>query len=223
MIRTKKKGLLIVISGPSGSGKGSIIKDLLQKNKNIWLSISCTSRQPRGTEQDKVEYYFLTKEQFETKIKNNEMLEYAQYGDNYYGTPKEYIKKHLDNGEDVILEIEIQGALKVKELLPETLFIFILPPSMQELRKRLEGRNTESKDKIEKRFKIAYNEINEVSKYNYVVVNNNIDDASNKINSIITAERCRVDRIEEVYLNTPEEEVHENIVDKEFKNEEINI
>lgn len=223
MIRTKKKGLLIVISGPSGSGKGSIIKDLLQKNKNIWLSISCTSRQPRGTEQDKVEYYFLTKEQFETKIKNNEMLEYAQYGDNYYGTPKEYIKKHLDNGEDVILEIEIQGALKVKELLPETLFIFILPPSMQELRKRLEGRNTESKDKIEKRFKIAYNEINEVSKYNYVVVNDDIEIASNKINAIITAERCRVDRIEEVYLNTPEEEVHENIVDKEFKNEEINI
>lgn len=223
MIRTKKKGLLIVISGPSGSGKGSVIKDLLQKNKNIWLSISCTSRQPRGAEQDKVEYYFLTKEQFETKIKNNEMLEYAKYGDNYYGTPKEYIKSHLDNGEDVILEIEIQGALKIKELLPETLFIFILPPSMQELRKRLEGRNTESKEKIEKRFKIAYNEINEVSKYNYVVVNDDIEIASNKINSIITAERCRVDRIEEVYLNTPEEQVHENIVDKDFKNEEINI
>ncbi len=223
MIRTKKKGLLIVISGPSGSGKGSIIKDLLQKNKNIWLSISCTSRQPRGNEQDQVEYYFLTKEQFEDKIQNNEMLEYAQYGDNYYGTPKEYIKSHLDQGEDVILEIEIQGALKVKELLPETLFIFILPPSMQELRKRLEGRNTESKEKIEKRFKTAYNEINEVSKYNYVVVNDDIEIASNKINSIITAERCRVDRIEEVYLNTPEEKVHEDIVDKNFKNEEINI
>lgn len=223
MIRTKKKGLLIVISGPSGSGKGSIIKDLLQKNKNIWLSISCTSRQPRGNEQDQVEYYFLTKEQFEDKIQNNEMLEYAQYGDNYYGTPKEYIKSHLDQGEDVILEIEIQGALKVKELLPETLFIFILPPSMQELRKRLEGRNTESKEKIEKRFKTAYNEINEVSKYNYVVVNDDIEIASNKINSIITAERCRVDRIEEVYLNTPEEKVHEDIVDKNFKNKEINI
>lgn len=223
MIRTKKKGLLIVISGPSGSGKGSVIKDLLKKNKNIWLSISCTSRQPRGNEKDQVEYYFLTKEQFEKKIENNEMLEYAQYGDNYYGTPKEHIKNHLDHGEDVILEIEIQGALKVKELLPETLFIFILPPSMQELRKRLEGRNTESKEKIEKRFKIAYNEINEVSKYNYVVVNDNIEIASTKINSIITAERCRVDRIEEVYLNTPEEKVHENIVDKDFKNEEINI
>lgn len=223
MIRTKKKGLLIVISGPSGSGKGSVIKDLLKKNKNIWLSISCTSRQPRGEEKDQVEYYFLTKEQFEKKIENNEMLEYAQYGDNYYGTPKEHIKNHLDHGEDVILEIEIQGALKVKELLPETLFIFILPPSMQELRKRLEGRNTESKEKIEKRFKIAYNEINEVSKYNYVVVNDDIEIASTKINSIITAERCRVDRIEEVYLNTTEEKVHENIVDKDFKNEEINI
>lgn len=223
MIKTKKKGLLIVVSGPSGSGKGTIIKDLLQKNKNIWLSISCTSRKPRENERDKVDYYFLDKESFEEKIKNNEMLEYAQYGDNYYGTPKEYIKNHLDNGEDVILEIEIQGALKVKDLLPETLFIFILPPSMQELRKRLEKRNTETKEKIEKRFATAYKEINEVSKYNYVVVNDNVEDASNKINAIITAERCRVDRIEEVFLNTPEEKIHEKIVDKDFRNDDINI
>ncbi len=223
MIKTKKKGLLIVISGPSGSGKGTIIKDLLQKNENIWLSISCTSRQPRGSEQNKIDYYFLTKEEFEEKIQRDEMLEYAQYGENYYGTPKEYIKSHLDNGEDVILEIEIQGALKIKELLPETLFIFILPPSMQELKKRLEGRNTETKEKIEKRFATAYNEINEVSKYNYVVVNDTVENASNKINAIIIAERCRVDRIEEVYLNTPEEKIHENIIDKDLKNEEINI
>lgn len=223
MIKTKKKGLLIVISGPSGSGKGTIIKELLKKNQNLWLSISCTSREARINEQDKIDYYFINKENFEKKIANNEMLEYAKYGDNYYGTPKEHIKKHLDNGEDVILEIEIQGALKVKDILPETLFIFILPPSMTELRKRLENRKTETKEKIEKRFTTAYKEINELSKYNYVVVNDTIEEASNKINSIIIAERCRVDRIEEVYLNTKEEKIHEKIVNKNLKNEEINI
>ncbi len=223
MIRTKKKGLLIVISGPSGSGKGTIIKELLKNNKNIWLSISCTSRLPRPKEVNGKDYYFLTNEEFEKKIENNEMLEYAKYGDNYYGTPREYIKNHLDNGEDVILEIEIQGALKIKEILPETLFIFILPPSMEELKKRLIGRNTESMEKIEKRFATAYNEINEVSKYNYVIVNDKVITAASKIDAIITAERCRVDRIEEVFLNTKEEKIHESIIDKDFVNNDIKL
>ena len=223
MIKTKKKGLLIVISGPSGCGKDTVVKSLMEKNKNIWLSISCTSREIRGNEKDGVDYYFLSNEEFEEKIKNNEMLEYAKYADNYYGTPKEYISKHLDNGEDVILVIEIQGALKIKELLPDTTFIFILPPSMDELKNRLTNRGTESIEKIDKRFKRAYTEINEVSKYNYVVVNDEVNIASDKINAIITAERSRVDRIEEVYLNTKEEAIHENISNKKFINNDIKI
>ena len=158
MIKTKEKGMLIVISGPSGCGKDSVVKNLLTKNKNIWVSISCTSRDKRQNEEDGKDYYFVTKEEFEEKIKNNEMLEYAKYTNNYYGTPKKYIKEHLDKGEDVILIIEIQGALKIKEILKETIFIFILPPSMDELRKRLVGRNTESIEKVEERFKTAYNE-----------------------------------------------------------------
>lgn len=223
MIKTKEKGMLIVISGPSGCGKDSVVKNLLTKNKNIWVSISCTSRDKRQNEEDGKDYYFVTKEEFEEKIKNNEMLEYAKYTNNYYGTPKKYIKEHLDKGEDVILIIEIQGALKIKEMLKETIFIFILPPSMDELRKRLVGRNTESIEKVEERFKTAYQEINEVKKYNYAIVNDEIDKAADKINSIIQAERCRIDRIEEVYLNTKEEEVHEKIINKKFTNEDIKI
>lgn len=223
MIKTKEKGMLIVISGPSGCGKDSVVKNLLTKNKNIWVSISCTSRDKRQNEEDGKDYYFVTKEEFEEKIKNNEMLEYAKYTNNYYGTPKKYIKEHLDKGEDVILIIEIQGALKIKEILKETIFIFILPPSMDELRKRLVGRNTESIEKVEERFKTAYQEINEVKKYNYAIVNDEIDKAADKINSIIQAERCRINRIEEVYLNTKEEEVHEKIIDKKFINEDIKI
>ena len=220
MIKTKKKGILTVISGPSGCGKYTVIQELLKKRGKIWLSVSCTSRLPRPNEENGKDYYFLTKDEFKQKIDNNEMLEYAEYADNYYGTPKEYIQSHLDNGEDVILEIEIQGAMKIKALLPETLFIFILPPSMKELKKRLENRNTETKDKIDKRFKQAYTEINELSKYNYVVINDEIENAANKIDAILTAEKCRVDRIEEVYLNTEEESIHETLSNKEFQNDE---
>ena len=133
------------------------------------------------------------------------------------------LQSHLDNGEDVFLIIEIQGAMKIKELLPETLFIFILPPSMKELKNRLENRKTETKEKIDKRFKQAYTEINEVSKYNYVVVNDEVENAAMKIDAILTAEKCRVDRIEEVYLNTEEETIHETLSNKEFQNEEKTI
>ncbi len=220
MIKTTKKGRLIVISAPSGAGKDTVVNNLLTKNKNIWVSISCTSRPIRGQEQDKVDYFFLTKEQFEEKIKSNELLEYAEYAGNYYGTLKQPIEERLNQGIDVILVIEIQGALKIKEILPDTLFIFILPPSMNELKKRLIGRNTETHEKIVKRFTEAYTEINEVTKYNYVVVNDEVEIASNKINSIIEAEKCRVDLIEEVYVGNKEEEIHELILEgqKQFDN-----
>ncbi len=225
MVKTKKQGLLIVISGPSGCGKNSVIQQLLSIQPNCWVSISCTSREPRGTEENGVQYYFLSKKEFEEEISKDAFLEYAMYAGNYYGTPKKYIQQHLDNGEDVILEIEIQGALKIKEKIKEAVFIFIMPPSMQELKRRLEARKTEDQEKIDMRFKRAYEEINEVSKYNYVVVNDEIDLAANKIQAILNAERCRVDRIEEVYLNTEEERLHEKLLEdkKEFSNEEISL
>ena len=131
MIKTKKQGLLIVISAPSGAGKGTIINKMLEKNNNLWLSVSATSRPMRTNDIEGKTYYFYTKEEFENKIKENYFLEYASYADNYYGTPKKYIQEHLNNGEDVILEIEIQGAMKVKKLIPEALFVFIMPPSLK--------------------------------------------------------------------------------------------
>lgn len=212
MIKTKKRGQLYVISGPSGCGKDTIVNNLLKKNKNLWLSISCTSREPRGKEKDGVEYFFLSREEFEKEIENDGFLEYAEYAGNYYGTPKRSIEEHLNNGEDVILVIEIQGALKIKTLLPETLFIFILPPSMKELKRRLEGRGTESKEKIDKRFLRAYEEINEVGKYNYVVVNDEVKTAVEKVSAILLSEKCRVDRIIELDVDTIEEEIHEALV-----------
>ena len=212
MIKTKKKGQLYVISGPSGCGKDTIVNSLLKKNKNLWLSISCTSRAPRGNEKDGVEYFFLSEEEFEKEIENDGFLEYAKYAGNYYGTPKKSIEEHLNNGEDVILVIEIQGALKIKNLLPETLFIFILPPSMKELKRRLEGRGTEDKEKIDKRFLRAYEEINEVGKYNYVVVNDEVKNAVEKVNAILVSEKCRVDRIIELDVDNIEEEIHEALV-----------
>ena len=216
MIKQKATGELIVISGPSGAGKGTVISKLLEDNKDLWLSISATSRKPRGKEKDGVEYYFLSEEDFEKKIDEDYFLEYAKYQDNYYGTPKSTIVDKLKEGLDVILEIEIQGAAKIKELVPEAIFIFILPPTEKELLKRLIGRNTEDSNKIIKRFERAYKEINEVTKYNYVVVNDEIDNAVEKVKSIIKAEKCRVDRIEDITLANQEEIIHEAIINKKF-------
>jgi len=219
IIKTKNRGNLIVISGPSGAGKGSVIKKLREINDNFWLSISMTSRDIRSNDIPDETYFFVSREEFERRIENGVFLEYAMYNGNYYGTPKDKIADKLNEGIDVILEIEIQGALKVKELIPEAVCIFILPPSMNELKKRLVGRGTDSREKILDRFKTAYNEINEVTKYNYVVVNDELDVAANKVNAILLSERCRVDRIEEVYLNNMEEEIHELLIDKDFDNE----
>ena len=223
IIKTNKRGNLIVISGPSGAGKDSIVERLLRINRDTCLSISATTRSPRGQEKDGVDYFFLTREEFEKKIEDNEFLEYAEYNENYYGTPKSGITDKLNAGKDVLLVIEIQGALKVKELIKEAIFIFILPPSMAELRRRLVGRKTEDKEKIINRFKTAYKEINEVTKYNYVVINDDLEDAVAKANSILLSEKCRVDRIEEVYLANEEEELHELLVDKEFDNSDMEI
>ena len=223
IIKQKERGSLVVISGPSGCGKDSVVAKYLEKKKNAWLSISCTSRAMRPGDEEGKTYFFLSKEEFEKKIKEDEFLEYAIYNDNYYGTPKSKIEDKLKRGIDVFLVIEVQGALKIKELIPESICIFILPPSMKELRNRLVGRKTESKDKILKRFTAAYQEINEVTKYNYVVTNDKISKAAKKIEAILISEKCRVDRIEEVYLDNSEEEIHELLMDENFVNEDIKI
>ena len=219
IIKSKSRGNLIVVSGPSGAGKGTIISHLMKDYDNMWLSVSMTSRAIRSNDIPGETYFFVSKEEFEERIKRNEILEYAIYNDNYYGTPRDKINEKLNEGFDVILEIEIQGALKVKELVPDAIFIFILPPSMKELKRRLITRGTDSMEKILSRFKTAYKEINEVTKYNYVVINDEVENAVLKVKSILYAERCRVDRIEEVFLNNMEEEVHELLVEKELNND----
>lgn len=212
MIKLKKRGLLIVVSGPSGAGKDTVCNAVALNNPNVWISISCTSRNIRNGEKEGVNYFYLTREEFVKKIENNEFLEYAIYNDNYYGTPLYKIEEKLNQGIDTILVIEVQGALKVKKLYPDAIFIFILPPSMEELRNRLVNRGTESKEKIFDRFKTAYREINEISKYNYVIVNDKLEDAVNKMKSIIVSERCRVDRIEETNVSNIEEVLHEGVI-----------
>ena len=220
MIKNKKNGQLIIVSAPSGAGKDTVIRGVMEKdNTNRWVSVSATSRSPRKGEKHGVDYYFFSKNEFEQKIKEDYFLEYAEYAGNYYGTPKEFIKEKLDQGIDVILIIEIQGAALVKKQLPESLLIFIMPPSLKTLVKRLKGRGTDSNDKIIERFHTAYKEINEVTKYNYVVVNDKLEEAIEKVDAILKAEKCRVDRIEEVYLDTKEEEIHELLLDKDFINE----
>ena len=222
MIRRKKQGQLIVVSAPSGSGKDTVVKRLVERNKNdYWISVSATSRPPRKGEKEGVDYYYLTKEEFEQKIKDNYFLEYTKYADNYYGTPKQNIIDNLEKGKDVILIIEIEGASNIKKLIPEALMIFIMPPSLKELVRRLKKRGTETDEKIIKRFHTAYKEINEVTKYNYVVVNDILEDAVEKVESIIKAEKCRVDRIEEVFLDTKEEEIHELLMNEDFDNTPI--
>ncbi len=224
MIKNKNTGQIIVISAPSGAGKGTIIKRLLENDsKNRWLSVSATSRQPREGEKEGINYYYLTEDEFKDKINNGYFLEYTNYAGNYYGTPKEFIKEKINNGIDVILEIEIEGANNIKKLIPEALFIFIMPPSLKELVKRLKNRGTETNEKIMKRFNVAYKEVNEVKKYNYVVVNDEVEKAVDKVEAIIKAEKCRVDRIEEVYLDTKEEEIHEMLMNDEYNNSGVQV
>ena len=214
MIKTKEKGLLIVVSGPSGCGKSTLDQLLLKKRKNIVMSISDTTRNIRGNEVDGVDYNFISVEEFENNIDKDKYLEYALvHSGKYYGTPVDFVNKNLDRGNDVILEIDIEGARKVNEKRSDAVFIFIMPPSMKILKQRLVSRKTETKEQVVERFKTAYKEINEVSKYNYVIVNDNVDEALDKMDAIITCEKCRVDRIEDVDLGNQEEIIHEILMD----------
>ena len=221
MLKVNGNGLLIVVSGPSGAGKDTICNKLVNESNNMWISISMTSRNPRGNEVEGKDYFFVTKEEFESKIKDNVFLEYATYNNNYYGTPKDKIEMYLSKGIDVILVIDIQGALNIKKLIPSALFIFIMPPDMETLKRRLINRKTETREKVIDRFKTAYNEINNYKKYNYVVVNDEVDNAVDKVKSIIKAEKCRVDRIEDIYLDNQEEMIHEILINKDFDNNEF--
>jgi len=222
MIKTKKMGELIIISGTTCAGKGTVINKLLENDNNMNLSISYTSRPIRKGEEEGRDYYFITRDEFEKKINNDEFLEWAKvrYGE-YFGTPKKEVIDLLESGKDVILEIDVQGAKIIKEKYPETLLIFILAPSMKEIKRRIIARGAETKEQIIERFKTAYNEINEINKYNYVVVNEDIDDCVEKVKSIIIANKCRVDRIEEMAVENQEEFMHELLIDKVFENEVI--
>lgn len=214
MINSKKQGLLIVVSGPSGCGKSTLNHMIINNRDNIVMSVSDTTRSLRGNEVNGVDYNFITTEKFENNIKNDKYLEYAiVHSNKYYGTPVDFVNEKINKGIDVILEIDIEGARKINEKIKDAVFIFIMPPSMEILKERLVSRKTESKEQVIERFKTAYKEINEVSKYNYVIVNDNIDEAYNKMNAIITCEKCRVDRIEEVNLGNQEEIIHEILVD----------
>lgn len=214
ILKLKNKGLLIVISGPTSVGKGTICKRLVDGKRKMWYSVSMTSRPLRAGEVEGVSYFFVTKEEFEENIKEDNLLEYATVHEGeYYGTPKKPILDYMEKGYDVVLDIDIQGALKVKELVKEAVFIFVLPPSMRELKNRFIKRNRgESVEEMMRRFETAYKEINEMNKYNYVVVNDNLETALKKVRAIITSERLRVDRIEEVYLDSIEEVMHESLI-----------
>lgn len=190
-----KKGILVVVSGFSGAGKGTIMKRMLEEYpKNYALSISATTRKPRPGENHGKEYFFVSTEEFEKMIREEALIEYARYVENYYGTPKEYVLEQLNQGKDVILEIEIQGALKVKEAYPGTLLMFISPPDAGELRKRLVNRGTEDQAAIDSRLNRAFMEAQGVEKYDYFVINDDLEECVQQVHSIIRNEHARVAR-----------------------------
>jgi guanylate kinase len=186
------KGLLIILSGPSGVGKGTVCTALRPKMPELVYSVSATTRSPRAGEENGVNYFFKSREQFTDMIEGDQLLEYAEYVGNYYGTPRDFVERTLESGRDIILEIEVQGALKVKDKFPEGIFVFLLPPSMDELKDRIRGRGTEHPDVINHRMSVAEDEIGLIRHYDYAVVNDEIDLACKRIESIIIAEHCKV-------------------------------
>lgn len=190
----KRRGLLVVFSGPSGSGKGTVLKEALKKSENLKLSVSVTTRAPREGEVDGVDYIFYSQEKFKELISQDGFLEWACFCENYYGTPKAQIEALLSEGKDVVLEIEVQGAMKVKEKCPDAVLIFNLPPSMEELKNRLVGRQTDAPEVIEKRLETAVWEISQAEKYDYIIVNDEVEKAADELLCTIKGEKCNVER-----------------------------
>lgn len=198
----KQRGLLIVLSGPSGVGKGTVRKELFsQPDTNYEYSISMTTRGPREGEVDEVDYFFKTRSEFEELIEQDQLLEWAEFVGNYYGTPLEYVNKMRDAGRDVFLEIEVQGAAQVRSKVPDGLFIFLAPPSLTELEDRLVGRGTESNEVIASRLGAARQELEMMNLYDYVVENDEVENACDRINAIIIAEHCKRERVEKRYFD----------------------
>lgn len=201
----KRKGILVVVSGFSGAGKGTLMKNLVKNYDNYALSISMTTRPPREGETDGKEYFFVAKEVFEEKVRQNGLVEYACYCDHYYGTPNEYVETQLERGKDVVLEIEIQGALKVREKFPSALLLFVMPPSIEELKHRLTCRGTETSEVIEKRLYRAVEEAKGIENYDYIVINDDLEVCTRELHSIICAAHNTVDRNEEFIKNMRQE------------------
>ena len=199
------KGVLTVVSGFSGAGKGTVMKRLIQKYDDYALSISVTTRKPREGERDGIEYFFKTKEEVETMIENDEFLEYARYVDNYYGTPPFYVEEMRAKGKNVILEIEIKGDMQIKAKNPEAVLVFVTPPSFEELRNRLVGRGTETADVIESRLRRASEEAEGMPSYDYILVNDQVEDCVDRLHQIILSERAKAQRNEE-FINTIRQE-----------------
>lgn len=199
------KGVLAVVSGFSGAGKGTVMKRLLESHEDYALSVSVTTRAPRPGEVDGKDYFFRTKDEVEKMIQEDQLLEYARYVDNYYGTPRSYVEEMLSRGKNVILEIEIQGAMKIKEKIPEAVLIFVTPPDIQELKKRLEGRGTETKEVIASRLGRAAEEAEGMEDYDYLLINDQLEECVSELHRIISSERCRTQRNRE-FINRIQEE-----------------
>ena len=206
----KDRGILIVVSGFSGSGKGTIMKELLKRYDNYALSVSATTRAPREGEAEGREYFFKTVQDFEKMIAKEELIEYARYVDNYYGTPRAYVEEQIAEGKDVILEIEIQGALKVKEKFPETVLLFVMPPSAAVLKERLAGRGTETEDVINFRMKRACEEAEGMDRYDYLVINDELLPCVEQVHQIIRGEHKKTFRNQKLIENIRKELIELN-------------
>lgn len=202
----ERKGILIVVSGFSGAGKGTLMKKLVREYDNYALSVSMTTRKPRAGEEEGVSYFFVDRDAFESTIACDGLVEYACYCGNYYGTPRKWVEEQMESGKDVILEIEIQGALKVKEKFPDTLLLFVMPPSARELKRRLSGRGTETEDVILNRLERAVAEAEGIENYDYIVVNDNLEECALRVHEIITAAHMRPERCME-FVNRLKEEL----------------
>jgi len=202
------KGLLIVVSGPSGAGKGTVCSALLKSHPDIQLSISATTREPRKMEKPGVNYHYLSREDFLNRIDKHDFLEYAEVYGNFYGTPKQFVLDALDQGKDVLLEIDIQGALNVKKAYPDGVFVFILPPSLKELEKRITTRGTETEESLKRRLSAALEEIEQAFEYEYCIVNDQVENAVEAMEAVLKAERCLIKRNHERIHNYREEDFY---------------